>query len=149
MGMQTVLSSEGGIQMKGEMNRTVMICVDSYVNSIPIGRFHIASDQHVQSFQGLTQLLIGINRYLDQENFPQSFSELRTFQNPLIRDASFAFSTQKPGALATFSVRILFRQNASWQGMVTWVEGKQQEYFRSVLELIVLMDNALAYEEKI
>ena len=134
--------------MKGEMDRNVMIYIDSYDNSVPVGRFQILSDPDAQFFHGLCQLLLGINRCFDQNNFPQSFSQLRTFQNPRKQDTSSLLSTQKPGGLATFSVRILFRQNASWQGMVTWVEGKQQEYFRSVLELIVLMDNALGFTEK-
>ena len=134
--------------MKGEMDRNVMIYIDSYDNSVPVGRFQILSDPDAQFFHGLCQLLLGINRCFDQNNFPQSFSQLRTFQNPRKQDTSSLLSTQKPGGLATFSVRILFRQNASWQGMVTWVEGKQQEYFRSVLELIVLMDNALGFIEK-
>ena len=145
MAMQTVYPLEGGAQMKGEMHRTVMICVDSYDDRIPSGRFHIASDQDAQSFRGLCQLLTGINQYLDREKFPQSFSELRNFQNPSLRETGLPSSNLKPGKLATFSVRILFRQNASWQGMVTWVEGKQVEYFRSVLELIVLMDNAMGF----
>ena len=51
----------------------------------------------------------------------------------------------KRGALASFSIRLLFRQNASWQGILTWIEGGQEQYFRSVLELVLLMDNALGY----
>lgn len=132
--------------MKGELNRTVMICVDSYADRILTGRFHIASDQDAQPFNGLSQLLLGINRELDRENFPQSFSELRKFHTPSVQpDSATAVLKQENGAIATFFVRILFRQNASWQGSVTWVEGKQEVYFRSVLELIVLMDNALGY----
>lgn len=45
--------------------------------------------------------------------------------------------------LATFYVRILFRQNASWQGTVLWSEGSQEERFRSALELALLLDSAL------
>ncbi|MBQ6876068.1 MAG: hypothetical protein IJN46_07520 [Lachnospiraceae bacterium] len=48
------------------------------------------------------------------------------------------------GIKATFSVQILFRQNASWQGSVLWVERKIEESFRSVLELLLLIDNALS-----
>ena len=40
-------------------------------------------------------------------------------------------------------VRILFRQNASWQGTVLWSEGSQEERFRSALELALLLDSAL------
>ena len=132
--------------MKGELNRTVMIYVDSYDRKIPVGRFHIASEREIQTFHGLVQLLMKINRSLDRENFPQSFSELRKFQMPSRESVSQSQQLkQKQGETATFSLRILFRQNASWQGSVTWVEGNQEEYFRSVLELISLMDDALGY----
>ena len=132
--------------MKGELNRTVMIYVDSYDRKIPVGRFHIASEREIQTFHGLVQLLMKINRSLDRENFPQSFSELRRFQMPSRESVSQSQQLkQKQGETATFSLRILFRQNASWQGSVTWVEGNQEEYFRSVLELISLMDDALGY----
>ena len=47
------------------------------------------------------------------------------------------------GDKATFAVKILFRQNASWQGSITWLDGKMEQSFRSVFELILLMDNAL------
>ncbi|MBP3332948.1 MAG: hypothetical protein J6M35_02775 [Clostridia bacterium] len=49
----------------------------------------------------------------------------------------------KEGALATFSLKILFRQNASWQGSIYWHDGRQEERFRSVLDLLLLIDSAL------
>jgi hypothetical protein len=42
---------------------------------------------------------------------------------------------------------VLFRQNASWQGSITWMEGKQEQSFRSALELIFLMNSALEYQK--
>ena len=134
--------------MKGELNRTVMIYVDSYENQVPTGRFHIASDSQSHSFHGMIQLLLKINHHLDRENFPQSFTELRKFHMPS-KDyvTTTAREDSQRGNTATFSLRILFRQNASWQGSVTWIEGNQEEYFRSVLELISLMDGALSQEE--
>lgn len=44
-------------------------------------------------------------------------------------------------ALATFKIDVLFRQNASWQGSVVWVDKNLECQFRSVLELVLLMDN--------
>ena len=134
--------------MKGELNRTVKIYIDSYDNKIPVGRFHIAAEEDSHPFHGMIQMLLKINHILDRENFPQSFSELRKFQMPT-KDflAQSAQMNQTRGEVATFSLRILFRQNASWQGSVTWIEGNQEEYFRSVLELISLMDGALRQDE--
>lgn len=134
------------MQVKGELNRTIMIYIDSYENGVPTGRFHIASSNETESFTGLSKLLIGVNNRLDKENFPQSFTALRKFERPRREESAQTEPIKNArGGVATFSVRILFRQNASWQGTVTWHEGNQEECFRSVLELIILMDNALEY----
>ena len=42
----------------------------------------------------------------------------------------------------TFLVKILYRQNNSWQGEVVWAETNERRYFRSALELIRLIDSA-------
>ena len=47
------------------------------------------------------------------------------------------------GKLDTFLVHIKYRQNATWQGEIRWVEKGKNVSFRSELELLKLMDNAL------
>ena len=44
------------------------------------------------------------------------------------------------GKKDTFMVRIISQENSTWQGQVTWLDGEQTESFRSMLELIKLMD---------
>ena len=48
-----------------------------------------------------------------------------------------------PEQSTAFHVRIHFRQNASWQGTVQWLDGKKTVTFRSVLELAKLMAETL------
>ena len=43
----------------------------------------------------------------------------------------------------TFVVNVQFRQNATWQGNILWMEENRKQNFRSVLEMIRLMDEAL------
>ena len=43
----------------------------------------------------------------------------------------------------TFVVHVRYRQNATWQGSVTWVDEQREQYFRSTLELLKLIDGAL------
>ena len=50
----------------------------------------------------------------------------------------------KNGEKATFTIQVQFRQNATWQGTIAWMENKKIQQFRSALEMIKLMDNALA-----
>lgn len=53
---------------------------------------------------------------------------------------------KKTSARTTFVVQIQFVQNSSWQGTVAWTEQKKEQRFRSTLELIKLMDEALEAE---
>jgi hypothetical protein len=47
----------------------------------------------------------------------------------------------------TFVVRIMNRQNATWQGVVTHVDKKTERPFRSLLELIKLIDSTFDKEK--
>ncbi len=51
------------------------------------------------------------------------------------------------GKRDTFVVRVLCRQNNTWQGEVLWAEQNEKQYFRSALELMELMDSAIEEEE--
>lgn len=44
---------------------------------------------------------------------------------------------------ADFLVRIVYRQNASWQGEVHWLNTDQKKCFRSFLELTLLLNQCL------
>lgn len=55
---------------------------------------------------------------------------------------------QSTGERETFVVRILNTQNATWQGTVTWTDGRRTEPFRSALELIRLIDSTLLEQEE-
>ena len=47
----------------------------------------------------------------------------------------------------TFVVHIISQENATWQGQVTWLGRKETMNFRSFLELVKLMDNAMVQED--
>jgi len=47
----------------------------------------------------------------------------------------------------SFLVNIKYRQNASWQGTVQWVESGKTQNFKSCLELIRLIDMAVCASE--
>ena len=43
----------------------------------------------------------------------------------------------------TFIIKVMDQQNATWLGSVTWVDEQREQYFRSTLELLKLIDGAL------
>ena len=128
-------------------NRKITVCVDTYDSGILRGRFYSLC-REMEPFCGLPDLLIRIDELLDEQREPQSYTEPRRFTPPL----STAFRPDsvegiRKGAVATFEVQILFRQHSSWQGILRWREENAEQSFRSVLELIFLMDSALQGSE--
>ena len=135
---------------KGNEFRTTVICVDGYENKALSGRFYNPYCEAGESFESLTQMLLKIDDMLNEMRLPQSFTAVRTFApggGDLSKNAPVVAAHE--GKLATFAVRILFRQNASWQGNLLWAEKQMDARFRSVLELVRLMDSALSVEENV
>jgi hypothetical protein len=128
---------------KGNEFRTSTICVDAFNSGAVSGRMYNPIIHGTENFENLMQLLLQMDTMLDMMNFPQSFEEKRKFADVGRQAASLIDTEKREGQVATFAVKILFRQNASWQGSITWLEGEREESFRSVLELIFLMNSAL------
>ena len=50
------------------------------------------------------------------------------------------------GELGTFIIRVQQRQAGTWQGRVTWVDQNKTIRFRSIFELIKLMESGILSE---
>lgn len=132
-------------KMIGDRYRTTVICVDSYEDRVPRGKLFNPALEKGKPFESLMQFLLEMEDLLNEMQFPQPFMVTRRFsaQNSGVPPAH---PEEGPlaGKLATFAVKVIFRQNASWQGCVTWLEGGEEESFRSALELLFLMDSAMS-----
>ena len=96
------------------------------------------------------QLIKIIERLLDRIDYPQSSVKIRSFQEKeekrLLKPEKVLEGREvanHSGKLDTFLVHIKYRQNATWQGEIRWVEKGKNVSFCSELELLKLMDNAL------
>ena len=128
--------------------KTNIVKIYSYERKNLVGTISNPFFDGARSFENLSQLILALEEMQDTLNFPQKGMESRRFgpSGPveLLSEIDIT-ETNKP--LASFKIRILFRQNASWQGSVFWLEKKQESQFRSVLELILLFDSALSPED--
>ena len=130
----------------GNEFRTTTVCVDEYDGQVPKGRLYNPYWGMVP-FSSLMEFLLSMEELLDSMNFPQSFTAARSFSQP--REGMEYIPSEgeiQAGKCGTFAVRVYFRQNASWQGSVSWLEGGREERFRSVLELAFLLNSALSGE---
>ena len=128
----------------GEEYRTVQVCVDTYEEGVLSGRFYHPMRQEGEIFRSLSQFLLKLDGLFDEMDRPQADTKIRSFgasSSPALEKPKAPWEGQ--GRMSTFRVRILFRQHSSWQGEIIWVERAMSQCFRSVLELVHLMDSAL------
>ena len=131
-------------------NIAFKISVYDYQERIMTGRVERNSDGKARSFSGLLALIEFIQSSLDEGWGPGSTTVLRSWAPKEDARPGTPHHSRSPdpvdiGArpLARFLVHIHFRQNASWQGTVSWLEQRQSLAFRSVLELSSLLDGAV------
>lgn len=132
-------------KVSGEAYRTTYLCVDSYERGVMRGRWYNPGlEGGGRTFESLAQFLTGAEALFDGANFPQSYTAKRVFAPiPELTASGNPDPNFRAGEQATFMIRLLFRQHASWQGCVTWIESSSEQTFRSALELILLIDSAL------
>lgn len=125
------------------------VCVDARIRRDGSGRLYQGSEKEGYIFDNEYHLLKIMENLLEQNNFPQPSVQFRKFRETEKRRervekvARGENISQQKGTKGTFVVHVQYRQNATWQGEVLWVEKKDSQKFRSALELLKLMDNAL------
>lgn len=125
-------------------SRTFLLYIDTRTHGDPSGRYYNPGLSVGGSFRGMAQLLQAIENCLNINDSPQAFHTLRSFM-PAIHQWSSWDTAVYPhrGKLATFRLQVIFRRNASWQGVITWQETNQTQHFRSALELMHLIGSVL------
>lgn len=142
----------------------VRICCDRLEDGDWSGRVYMRYREGRIEFQNSMGLLDILERSCDWLNYPQRAVKERSFSihgstarqhatRPGKRGDRVAIMGQEKidrnyGEKGTFVVKIQYRQNATWQGQVTWAEKNQTVPFRSALELIKLIDGVLIENEE-
>jgi hypothetical protein len=129
--------------------KTSVISVYSYADKALRGTVTNPYFKDPIAFDNAIQLIMIIDELQDAINFPLESTRTRSF-TPMDDGTSLLASRKVfSGAdilarpLASFKLNIMFRQNSSWQGGLVWIENHAESQFRSLLELIMLLDNAL------
>ena len=132
----------------------VVLCVDSLDidQGILKGRFWHGYSMKPVEITNAAGLLMEMEKLFDKIRFPYPTTTLRTFGdehaavsrfNEMERVMADEVMLQKHGDLGTFIIRVQHRQNSSWQGRITWMEEDKTQNFRSIWEMIKLIESAL------
>ena len=142
----------------------VVLCIDSYGRQQQKGRFYHQYMAGPVCFSSWIAAFKQMDDFYDEIAFPYPSVRMRSFfvdrnavgqvltegqkqmeykRKDRVKMETFHDVAGHRGDDATFVIRVQYRQHASWQGEVTWIDGQKKEYFRSALELVRLIDGAL------
>ena len=130
----------------------IMLCVDGIDTNGCRGRFYHAYSHQPTSFWSLGEMLFKMETFFDKLNFPHRGNSARYFTDSgnvriAHKEASKVMSDEKllehRGEQETFIIRVQHRQNNTWQGRITWADKNKTLNFRSIWEMVHLMEDAL------
>ena len=130
----------------------VILCISGFRQKEPQGILYHSYQTEGQPFENAQQMVLLMEALYDSLNFPHPSTNERTFgeehknvrhrpeRERIMSDDALL---SKHGDIGTFIVRVQHRQNSSWQGRITWMEEDKTIYFRSVWEMIKLIESAV------
>jgi hypothetical protein len=130
----------------------VVLCIDRIKEYQFSGRIYHAYSAEGIPFGNVDELIFKMEAFFDSINFPHPTTNPRTFlggkestskelgKERLMTDEELL---RQHGDLGNFIIRVQHRQNSSWQGRITWVDQNKTVYFRSIWEMVKLVENAL------
>lgn len=116
------------------------------------GRFYCYYSKDPIFFRSIHELFRYMERFMNELNFPQSSTELRTYEDKQQKPANekrISFTEvsnreqilEQRGSIDTLAVYVRYRQNATWQGSVYHMKNNEREDFNSELDLLKIIEN--------
>lgn len=134
-------------------NSSLRVCVDRLSHHTTAGRAFSRRLVEPMEFEDMNSLFLRLEQLFDRQNFPQAFQRTRVivrdtlWQDTAAADLAEGMSEEtvnaQRGEIATFTILVASRRNATWQGSVDWLDGSEKQTFSSSLELLRLVDAKL------
>lgn len=130
----------------------VIWCVDDLYENNMKGRMYCSYYTEPIMIDSIAELLRRMDKLYNDLNFPfpgnneRHYTKRRgsTVKEELEKVVEDEELLTRHGDLGTFIIRVQHRQHSSWQGRITWVEEDKTLYFRSALEMMKLIEEAMA-----
>lgn len=112
-------------------SREAVVTVLSYKNGIMDGYLQHPRLEEKEKIGSLSQMILLLNSLVDLEDCP----------NPSLPLVPMEYEKDRKNSV--FRIQVLFREHYSWQGRLIWQNENREAIFRSVVELLQLMDEIL------
>lgn len=145
---------EGKHRMNFSAPNLVNVCIDRRGEGGCEGRIYCGYYPQAISFYGEYAMVKIMEKLMDTIDYPQASTIMRHYNREKIsrkQEWRKIFSgkeiMKERGEFATLTIYVQYRQNSTWQGEIFWSERNMQRHFRSVLELLKIIDRIAEYRQ--
>ena len=136
----------------------VILCIDDHTGGEFKGRLYHSYSLEPRHFVSMGYMVHMMEELYDMLDYPRAATNRRSFTDQGTGSPGKKGRARKEhkkvmsdsellnqhGYQETFIVRVQHRQNSTWQGRITWADQNKTLTFRSVWEMIHLMESAMS-----
>lgn len=117
---------------------TCHVAIDSYYCGKVTGNFQNIPSETVEQRESPVDLANSLGGFMEYETSAGDVTKYGINYGQLISSEACTLC-RRGGKIASFSIKILFREHSTWQGIIYWREGREQQLFRSCKEMFYLI----------
>ena len=145
------------MECRGSPNLAVF-CLDRIENGSAAGRLYHRYREDPLTVSEFGEVFQELEQLYDRLRFPRATTQTRRFsrgtqQNwdgkEMVPVMSERDILNQRGDMGTFVIRVQQRQNSTWQGRLTWTEENETQQFRSIWEMLKLIESAIGNESEV
>jgi len=140
--MDQILNGKSQEKLEGKSLNYCHVAIDDYDFGRIVGNYQNIPMEKAEHFYGLVDLAKTLVDFLETGNSEEEILKKRINYGKLITSEACSIC-RKGGQKATFSVKIMFREHSTWQGVIYWREGRVQQQFRSLKEMLFMIAAAI------
>lgn len=128
-----------------DAERLFVVAIDQYEDGLRKGVLYHGKERTGTPFIGYPDLAQKMESFFQQMQFPRLIMTRRSFESGMVMASPEEDSVcgRRLGVLATFTIRVTQRQNASWQGILQKSEAEETYRFSSFFDMVSYIHGVL------
>ena len=139
--MNQFLSGDHKKAQECKVITTCHVAIDSYYSGKVTGNYQNIPSETVEQQEIPVDLVKSLGNFMEYETSAGDVTKYGINYGQLISSEACTLC-RRGGKLASFSIKVLFREHSTWQGIIYWREGRQQQLFRSCKEMLYMIASA-------
>jgi hypothetical protein len=145
--MNQMLRRDFQMGQEGESLNSFHVAIDAYDSGQILGNYQNIPADLTERHEVMSDLAGTLGNFMKVKVLKEEIPKYGMQYGRLISDEVCSMC-RRGGQKATFSIKIMFREHSTWQGIIYWREGRVEQPFRSFKEMLYLMVSAVGVPQE-